>query len=216
MFRPFLVILLGLLWALPAQAGRPAPEAAESLDSSAVCARLTEAAEAALELPPHLLGAIAKVESGRWDPARRARVAWPWTVMAEGRGRYLPSKAAAVAEVRALQAKGVRNIDVGCMQVNLMYHGQRFADLEAALDPVQNVAYAATFLVSLHQDLGSWTRAIGRYHSATPRYSGRYRLKVFRAWRADKRAAYAEAREARRKARPLVPAATGKPLIPGL
>ena len=185
MIRPLLVILLGLLWAGAAQAAEPAAKAAERPDSWGVCARLTGAAETALELPPHLLGAIDKVESGRWSAAEQAIVAWPWTVMAEGRGRYLPSKAAAIAEVRALQAKGVRNIDVGCMQVNLMYHGRRFADLEAALDPVQNVAYGATFLASLRQDMGSWTRAIGRYHSATPRYSGRYRLKVFRACRAD-------------------------------
>ena len=57
--------------------------------------------------------------------------------MAEGRGRYLPSKEAAIAEVQALKAKGITNIDVGCMQVNLYYHGSNFDDLNEAFDPVQ-------------------------------------------------------------------------------
>ncbi|MDZ7712446.1 MAG: hypothetical protein U5L06_04740 [Rhodovibrio sp.] len=69
--------------------------------------------------------------------------------MAEGRGRYLPSKAAAIAEVRDLQARGVSNIDVGCMQVNLHWHGDAFESLEQAFDPAYNVAYAAAFLLDL-------------------------------------------------------------------
>ena len=116
--------------------------------------------------------------------------------MAEGKGRYLPNKAAAIAEVKALKAKGVRNIDVGCMQINLYFHPKAFETLEQAFDPVQNVAYGATFLRQLRQDSRSWTRAIGRYHSNTPALSGRYRLKVFRAWRAEKRLAHQRRREA--------------------
>jgi hypothetical protein len=140
---------------------------------------------------------LSKVESGRWVKAVEARVAWPWTIMAEGRGRYLPSKAAALREVRRLKARGVSNIDVGCMQVNLHWHGDAFASLEDAFDPAHNVAYAAAFLLHLKQQQRSWTKAIGVYHSHTPRYSGPYRIKVFRAWRAEKKAAYAE-RAARR------------------
>jgi len=164
-----------------------------------ICAAATDAAERIRpELPPHLLGALAKVESGRWNDARSASVAWPWTVMAEGKGRFLPSKAAAIAEVRALQARGVANIDVGCMQVNLHWHGDAFDSLEQAFDPAHNVAYAAAFLLDLHARERSWTRAIGVYHSRTPRFSGPYRVKIFRAWRAEKKAAYADARAERR------------------
>lgn len=181
-----LLVFLGIMFA---PGGASLAQAADKADPWALCAGIVGTAERALALPPHLLGAIAKVESGRWSRDRGAIVAWPWTVTAEGKGRFLPSKAAAIQAVERLRARGVRNIDVGCMQVNLLYHGRRFEDLEAALDPVQNVAYAATFLAQLHRDLRSWTRAIGRYHSATPKFSGRYRLKVFRAWRAEKHAA---------------------------
>ncbi len=187
-----LVLLTFVLACLAA--ARPA----QALDSWQVCAQAARLAETLRPgLPAHLLTAIARVESGRWHKEQSARVAWPWTIMAEGRGRFLPSKAAAVREVKRLRAKGVTNIDVGCMQVNLHYHGHAFDSAAEALDPAANVAYAAEFLLKLHRTRGSWTRAIGDYHSATPRHSGPYRVKVFRAWRAVKKAAYAEARRRR-------------------
>ena len=68
------------------------------------------------------------------------------------------------------------------MQINLRYHPEAFASLEAAFDPAENLGYAARFLGNLRARYGSWTAAIGRYHSATPRL-GPYRVKVFRAWR---------------------------------
>jgi hypothetical protein len=185
--------LMGLAAALPARA-----DAGEAARAGRLCEAAVAAAERMRpELPRHLLGALSKVESGRWVKPLQARVAWPWTVMAEGRGRYLPTKAAALREVRQLQARGVSNIDVGCMQVNLHWHGDAFASLEEAFDPAHNVAYAAAFLLHLKQQERSWTKAIGVYHSHTPRYSGPYRIKVFRAWREEKKAAYAE-RAARR------------------
>ena len=185
----------------PARA-EPAPDG----DPWAVCAAATDAAEAMRpDLPAHLLGALAKVESGRWHATSEARLAWPWTVMAEGQGRYLPSKAAAIAEVRKLQARGVSNIDVGCMQVNLHWHGDAFENLEQAFDPAYNVAYAAAFLLDLRARENSWTKAIGVYHSRTPKFSGPYRSKVFRHWRAEKKAAVAARIAERRSGAGAVP-----------
>ena len=71
--------------------------------------------------------------------------------MAEGQGRYLSSKLEAINEVRELQARGIRNIDVGCMQVNLYHHPDAFFSLEQAFDPAANVTYAAQFLRSLYR-----------------------------------------------------------------
>ena len=84
-------------------------------------------------------------QPGRERPARPAdrRVhPWPWTINAEGQGLFYDTKAQAVAAVRALQARGVRSIDVGCMQVNLMHHPDAFPTLEQAFDPQTNAAYA--------------------------------------------------------------------------
>lgn len=152
-----------------------------------LCRQAVAEVEADGDLPQHLLTAIALVESGRWNQDSEEKLAWPWTVTAQGRGRHLPSKAAALAEIKALRAKGISNIDVGCMQINLLHHPQAFEDFEAALDPGRNVAYAANLLRDLRQKRGSWTRAVGDYHSTTPSLSGPYRLKVFRALFAERR-----------------------------
>lgn len=144
-------------------------------------------------IPRHLLAVIAVVESGRRHPGTGEISAWPWTVMAEGKGKYLPTRHAAIAEVEALQARGVRNIDVGCMQINLMHHPKAFSGLEEAFDPAANVAYAAAFLKQLREEKGSWTKAVGHYHSATPARSVAYRAKVFTAWREARRRALKEA-----------------------
>ena len=92
---------------------------------------------------------------------------WPWTINAEGTGRFFESKAEAIAAVEALQARGVRSIDVGCMQVNLMHHPHAFASLDEAFDPQANAAYGARFLSALHHDLGAWPAATAAYHSQT-------------------------------------------------
>ncbi len=151
------------------------------------CAAAITVAEQARRIPVHLLQAISLTESGRWSDHHNAYVAWPWTVMAEGQGRYFDSMAEAVAEVRALQARGVTNIDVGCMQINLYYHGDRFESLEEAFNPVFNVAYATSFLVELRQRRNSWTRAVSEYHSTNRERQQRYRGRVMDIWDALKK-----------------------------
>jgi hypothetical protein len=154
----------------------PTPEA------HTLCIEATRNAERRHQLAPHLLGAISLAETGRWSREHRASFAWPWTVMAEGRGRYLPSKAAAVAEVRRLQARGVRNIDVGCMQVNLHYHAEAFDNLTEAFDPESNADYAAAFLRDLKDEVGSWKDAVAYYHSRTAERGDAYQSKVYDLW----------------------------------
>ena len=150
------------------------------------CIEATRAAERRHHIAPHLLGAISLAETGRWDRAHRASFAWPWTVMAEGRGRYLPSKAAAIAEVMKLQARGVKNIDVGCMQVNLHYHADAFDDLNQAFDPETNANYAAAFLRDLKDEVGTWKDAVAYYHSRDDQRGDAYQGKVYDLWYAQR------------------------------
>ena len=133
-------------------------------------------------IPVHLLRSIALAESGRWDASSSRTVAWPWTINAEGVGHFFPSKAAAIAFVRKLQARGVRSIDIGCMQINQVWHAGAFASLEEAFEPEKNVAYAARHLAELKDDRKTWTEAVGYYHSATPELGQRYRAKVLKLW----------------------------------
>jgi len=146
-----------------------------------LCRAAIAAAEREAGLPPRLLSAIARVESGRRDPTTGAFHPWPWTINAEGRGSFFPSKAAAIAAVRELQAQGVRSIDVGCMQVNLRHHPQAFSSLEEAFDPLANARYAARFLGELQATRGDWMRAAAHYHSQTPDLAEAYRARVMEA-----------------------------------
>ena len=161
------------------------------------CARAAIEAEAAAGVPSQLLGAIALAESGRYHAENGETIAWPWTVYALGKGRYLPSKAAAIAEVERLRAAGVRNIDVGCMQVNLHFHPRAFASLEEAFDPARNAGYAAKFLMQLFDETRSWSVAVAGYHSRTNKLGRPYRARVYRLW-ADERRRVAEAKREER------------------
>ncbi|WP_413205199.1 lytic transglycosylase domain-containing protein [Rhodospirillum sp. A1_3_36] len=148
-----------------------------------LCAAQTLSQNQEEGFPEHMLTAISLVESGRWDKGLKARIAWPWTVTSGGKGSFYPTKVAALQAVRALQAQGVRNIDVGCMQVNLRYHGDAFAGgVAEAMDPAANVAYAVNFLKRLYKEMGNWPKAVTAYHSKTPEYAERYAKKINEAW----------------------------------
>src|SRR5580698_4796148 len=88
-----------------------APPVSAAIDDAQVCGSETARQEKQAAIPDHLLHAISLVESGRVDAGHSARFAWPWTVMSEGSGRFLPDKRSAIALVRQLQARGVSNID---------------------------------------------------------------------------------------------------------
>jgi hypothetical protein len=146
------------------------------------CETAIAAEEARGALPPGLLGAIARVESGRWDPQAQRRAPWPWALNAAGSGELAPSREAALQRLREHLARGTRSVDVGCMQVNLRHHPDAFSSLEDAFDPPTNVAYAARFLLDLHRRHGGWPAAIARYHSGTPERGDEYLRRVTLAW----------------------------------
>lgn len=177
-------LTLCILGIAPLAVGSVIAKAPEFADT---CAEAVSAAEQQYRLPKRLLTAVSLTESGHWHKERQEMIAWPWTVYAEGRGRYLPSKAAAIEEVTALRAKGVRNIDVGCMQINLHYHPDAFEDLETAFDPESNTRYAAELLSSLQAESRSWNVAIAHYHSRTKKYNVPYRQKVLSIWEKERR-----------------------------
>ncbi len=132
----------------------------------------------AARLPANLLAAIGRVESGRVDPRDGNLKAWPWSINAEGRGYVFNTKAEAIAAVITFRARNVTSVDVGCMQVNLMYHPAAFASLEEAFDPAANVRYAAKFLGQLYAESGDWNTAAAHYHSKTPDLASAYQRKV--------------------------------------
>lgn len=146
------------------------------------CARAAQKQERENAIPAYLLRAMALAESGRWDSRKGENIAWPWTVTNGGQGRFFSTKAEAVAFVKALHKRGVQNIDVGCLQINLMYHPDAFASLQAAFNPDANAAYAAKILVQRQEQTTSWLQAAGNYHSTTHAFNNTYKIKVARLW----------------------------------
>ena len=91
------------------------------------------------QIKQNLLTTISSVESGRYIKSIGKRQAWPWTIHAQGKGYYYQTKQEAITAVKNLQQQGINNIDVGCMQINLKYHGSAFNNLDEAFDPKKNV-----------------------------------------------------------------------------
>ena len=155
--------LCGFLLATPATA-----------DPWTACARAIAVAERGSGIPPGLLLAIARVESGRAmlrDTTNRAGggvAPWPFAINADGTDRFPESRDAAIVEVEGLRSRGIASVDVGCMQVNLFHHAMAFPTLEAAFDPTANVAYAVRFLRELRARTGNWAEAVAQYHSGEP------------------------------------------------
>ena len=165
------VALALLLAATPARAAPDTPYAA--------CEAAIAAAQKAPRIPDKLMPAMSRVESGRLDPLTKQVRAWPWTINVEGAGFFFDGKDQAIDAVRTLQARGVRSIDVGCMQVNLMHHPNAFASLDEAFDPAANARYAARFLSALFRQTGDWNLATANYHSANADRGEDYQRRVF-------------------------------------
>jgi hypothetical protein len=167
-----------------AVAAKPVASRPTSVDPAGLCEAAVTTAEHVHRLPPRLLAAISLTESGRRDPASGTFRPWPWSINAEGQGQFFASAQDAIAAVKVLQARGVQSIDVGCMQVNLMYHPRAFSSLEDAFDPRKNALYAGQFLNALHAANKDWMLAAGAYHSETPALAEPYRQQVAARWQA--------------------------------
>jgi hypothetical protein len=168
----WLLLLAGLASA-PAWA-EPAPSPFGECDVA-----ITAAAKMPARMPDKLLPAIARVESGRLDPGTGRVRPWPWTINVEGTGYFYDTKEQVISAVEAFHAKGVRSIDVGCMQVNLMHHPKAFSDLQEAFDPAANARYAVRFLSALYQQTKDWNLATAWYHSQSPDRGEEYQRLVF-------------------------------------
>ncbi len=170
---PWLVALVvAMRLATPAAVAQPVAD----------CEQAGRAAEQKFGVPPGLLLAIGRVESGRFDAAADRVVPQPWAVNIDGASQWFADSEQAVWQARSVQESGRHSIDVGCFQVSLLYHPKAFDTLQQAFDPAANADYAARFLASLKDRLGSWPEAVAAYHSADPQRGGPYRERVMVGW----------------------------------
>ena len=131
-------------------------------------------AERQYGIPPSLLQAISLTESGKGGRPN------PYAMNIGGKG-YSASNVNEMIRI-ANSNWGVQNVDVGCMQISLKHHADKFQDWRTLLNPKYNVEYAAYYLTQLKRELGTWTRAVGAYHSRTQWRGANYVCLVTRRW----------------------------------
>jgi hypothetical protein len=86
---------------------------------------------------------------------------------------------------------GIDDVDIGCLQVNWHWHGLVFTSPAAALTPGANAQYAASLLRKYRVQTGTWSGAVGRYHSHDARRAEVYRCRIVMRSRQPKKFAYA-------------------------
>ena len=126
-------------------------------------------------IPHKLLSSISLVESG--IKKENSFISWPWTLNVDGKSKFFKNKSETLEFLNQNFDKK-ENIDVGCMQISLKYHGKKFKNFSEILDPSKNVEYAALFLKKLYKKHKRWNEAVGRYHSSNPQKKIRYIKKV--------------------------------------
>ena len=124
-----------------------------------VCESEMARASMRFQIPLAVLYAVALTETGRRDGLK------PLALNIEGASRYPNDLTEALRIVREAQRSSVTLIDVGCMQINMKFHRERFASLEEMFDPRRNVEYGASYLRTLYVREANWTRAVARYHA---------------------------------------------------
>ncbi|MET3414853.1 soluble lytic murein transglycosylase-like protein [Methylobacterium sp. 1030] len=135
----------------------PAARAASA--GTTVCEGQMREAAARYAVPLGVLYAVGLTETGKRGSLQ------PYAMNIEGRAYFGTDVGDVVTHFQEARRKGVRLIDLGCMQINHHYHGHKFASLDAMLDPRANVDYATSFLKDLKRREGSWTMAVARYHA---------------------------------------------------
>ncbi|MGE8129492.1 transglycosylase SLT domain-containing protein [Methylobacterium sp. D53M] len=124
-----------------------------------VCEAEMSRAAARYGVPLGVLYAVGLTETGKRGSLQ------PYAMNIEGAAYFATGPQDVLAHFAAARRRGARLIDLGCMQINHHYHGEKFASVEAMIDPRANVDYATQFLRDLKRREGSWTMAVARYHA---------------------------------------------------
>lgn len=110
-------------------------------------------------IPAGILYAVGLTETGKKGSLQ------PNAMNIEGKAVFPAGTAQALSAFAEARRGGAKLIDVGCMQINVHYHGENFRSLSDMFDPRQNVDYAARFLLRLKQRHSTWSMAVARYHA---------------------------------------------------
>jgi len=124
----------------------------------------TEAARVS-GVPIRILQGIALVESGKkWSDGLYRP--WPWTLNSPARGaQFFTSREEAERGLKELLSQGVRNVDIGLMQINCRYHCDRVKAPTDLFDPKVNLQVASAILSEVRLQRPDLAGAVGAYHA---------------------------------------------------
>lgn len=149
-------------------AGRSAVAAALLMSSASnafdLSGTIFDAAGRNAGLDPKLLYSVALAESalGRGQGQLGPH---PWTLRSDYKVVYAKTRAEAEQSLTNHIAKYGKLIDVGLMQINLRWHGEKVKDPIELLDPKTNLQLAAEYLSQMISSTPSDIElAIGKYH----------------------------------------------------
>ncbi len=137
------------------------------------CHTNTSAVERQLHIPNGLLLAISLVETGMDG------VPQPNALSFGFRSVVAHSRQEAVLRLRGGNGQGKSDAFVGCMQLSVHHHKAEFNSFDRMMDPQSNILYAGRYLVRLHSQSGSWSRAVARYQGGSKHQAQAY---VCRVW----------------------------------
>lgn len=106
---------------------------------------------------------------------------WPWSVNSPKGGCFCDTKQEAANKIKELMEMGERSIDVGLMQVNFYWHGDKVAgDIYSLLDVETNIRVGASILRTALTSTDDVILGMGRYHSYTEHRARQYGADAYR------------------------------------
>lgn len=149
--------------------------ATSAISQENICRDAAQAAADQYGIPRDVLLAITITETGRNQAGTMQP--WPWAINHAGEGAWYATEAEALAAIEGLTAKGLRNFDVGCFQLNHRWHAGAFKSAEDMINPARNAVYAARYLQGKYADTQDWGLAAAAYHSGTPEFASKYQAR---------------------------------------
>ena len=144
------------------------------------CRQIADVIEKKINIPNKLLSSISITESGYFKNGNFAP--WPWTLNINGKSKFFDTKQEMTIFLNQKLSENIKNIDIGCMQINYKYHSMNFKKIDDMINPELNVQYAGIFLKKLFKKYRSWNKAISFYHSSDPLRMKKYLIKVKKNW----------------------------------
>lgn len=123
-------------------------------------------------IPRNLLCAIANVESAMN----------PNAIYYNGKSYHFKTANEAKTFANRLVENGVKNFDIGLMQINYGYHHHKFDSLDHMLDPESNLQYGARFLNELYSRHKAWRTSVAYYNSSKLEHQRKYTSKILKTW----------------------------------